>query len=155
MKTWFILGLAASFIYGISAIFFKLLTSSRYLGGHPGWVLTGIGAGIVLCGLFGILFWPGATLGGTTLKACLLAMPAGFLNGFATLLVLWLLNQPSTNISQLVPVYNTNTLVAFILAVIIFRELPQGMDLVRNLAGAVLIVAGTVLIVAGTVLIGK
>jgi uncharacterized membrane protein len=51
-----------------------------------------------------------------------------------------------TNISQLVPVYNTNTLVAFILAVVLFKELPQGADLIRNLLGALLIVGGTILI---------
>jgi uncharacterized membrane protein len=127
-------------------VLFKFLTSERYLGGHPGWVLMGIGTGIALCGLCGILFWPGGTVLGTTLKAFLWATPAGFLNGFATLLILWVMRSPGTNLSQLVPVYNTNTLVAFILAVIIFRELPYGADLFRNLAGALLIVAGTVMI---------
>jgi uncharacterized membrane protein len=145
MKSWFVIGLAASLLYGVSAIFFKLLTHERYLGGAPGWVLAGIGLGIALCGFLGVLFWPQAATG-STLQACLWALPAGLLNGFATLLVLWAMRTPGTNLSQLVPVYNTNTLIAFILAVIIFKELPQGIDLVRNLAGAILIVAGTVLI---------
>jgi uncharacterized membrane protein len=146
MKTWFLIGLTASLLYGLSAVCFKLLTAERYLGGHAGWVLTGVGGGIFLCGLCGILLWPAASTGGTTLQACLWALPVGFMNGFATLLVLWVLRLPGTNLSQLVPVYNTNTLIAFILAVIFFRELPAGPDLLRNLAGAVLIVVGTGLI---------
>jgi uncharacterized membrane protein len=146
MKLWFIIGLAASLLYGVSAVFFKLLTAEKYLGGHPGWVLTGIGGGIALCGVLGILFWPTLAPDGTTWRALLWALPAGLLNGFATLLVLWVMRSPSTNLSQLVPVYNTNTLVAFILAIIFFRELPNSGDLLRNLSGALLIVLGTTLI---------
>ena len=56
------------------------------------------------------------------------------------------MRSPSTNVSQLVPVYNTNTLVAFGLAILIFKELPNSGDLIRNLIGALLIVAGTTLI---------
>jgi uncharacterized membrane protein len=145
VKSWFTIGLVASLLYGVSAVLFKLLTSERYLGGQPGWVLTGIGGGIALCGLFGVWVWPG-TLSGGTLNACLWAVPAGLLNGFATLLVLSAMRNPAVNLSQMVPVYNTNTLVAFLIAVVLFKELPQGVDLLRNLAGALLIVAGTVLI---------
>jgi uncharacterized membrane protein len=146
MKLWFIIGLAASLLYGVSAVLFKLLTAEKYLGGQPGWVLTGIGGGIALCGLLGILFWPAMAPDGTTVRALLWALPVGLLNGFATLLVLWVMRAPSTNLSQLVPVYNTNTLVAFLLAIIFFRELPSHGDLLRNLSGALLIVLGTTLI---------
>jgi uncharacterized membrane protein len=147
MKPWFIMGLAASLLYGVSAIIFKLLTERTYLGGRPGWVLAGIGTGIALCGVLGTIFWPALhNAGDTTGKAYLWAIPAGLLNGFATLLILRALQSPATNVSQLVPVYNTNTLVAFVLAVVLFKELPAGPDLIRNLAGALLIVGGTVLI---------
>lgn len=147
MKSWFVIGLIASLLYGVSAVWFKTLTAERFLGGPPGWVLACIGGGIALCGAAGAILWPSVgAYGSNTLTACLLALPAGFLNGFATLLVLWALRSPSTNLSQLVPVYNTNTLIAFLLAVVLFKELPQGPDLLRNLAGALLIVGGTVLI---------
>jgi uncharacterized membrane protein len=147
MKSWFLIGLIASLLYGVSAVVFKLLTAERYLGGHPGWVLTAIGSGIALCGALGVIFWPAAArVGGNTLAACALGLPAGMMNGLATLLVLWALRSPSTNLSQLLPIYNTNTLVAFLLAVVFFKELPQGADMLRNLAGAVLIVMGSWLI---------
>ncbi|RPH93486.1 hypothetical protein EHM69_10130 [candidate division KSB1 bacterium] len=146
MKSWFIIGIVASLLYGVSAILFKMLTAERFLGGPPAWVLAGIGTGIALCGVLGGILWPASGTGANTLQACLLAVPAGLLNGFATLLVLWALRSSTTNLSQLVPVYNTNTLVAFFLAVVFLKELPQGADLLRNLAGALLIVIGTVLI---------
>ena len=146
MKSWFIIGLGASLLYGVSAVLFKFLTSAKYLNGHAGWVLAGIGSGIVLCGLFGVFFWPASASGGQTIVPLLWAIPIGFLNGFATLLVLYAMRTPTTNLSQLVPVYNTNTLVAFLLAVVLYRELPAGGDLLRNLGGALLIVLGTTLI---------
>ncbi|HEY3295730.1 MAG TPA: hypothetical protein VGL38_09845 [bacterium] len=146
MKPWFLIGLGASLLYGVSAVLFKLLTSEKYLNGHSGWVLAGIGMGIVVCGFFGVLVWPAAASSGQIVTPVLWAIPIGFLNGFATLLILYAMRSPGTNISQLVPVYNTNTLVAFLLAVIFFKELPTGGDLVRNLGGALLIVLGTTLI---------
>jgi len=146
MKTWFIIGLGASLLYGVSAVLFKVLTSQKYLNGHAGWVLAGIGTGIVLCGLFGVVVWPAASSGGQAAVPLLWAIPVGFMNGFATLLILYAMRTPSTNLSQLVPVYNTNTLIAFLLAVIFFKELPAGPDLFRNLGGALLIVLGTTLI---------
>ena len=147
MKPWFAMGLAASVLYGLSAIFFKLLTETRYLSGRAGWVLAGIGTGIALCGVIGTLVWP--ALNGpddTTWKAYAWAVPAGLINGLATLLVLRALQSPLTNVSQLVPIYNTNTLIAFVLAILLFKELPQGTELIRNLTGALLIVGGTILI---------
>jgi drug/metabolite transporter (DMT)-like permease len=147
MKLWLVIGIAASLLYGVSAVLFKLLSAERFLNGHPGWVLTGIGLGIALCGILGVLLWPASIPSGTsTMQACLWAIPAGLLNGFATLMVLWVMRSSDTNLSQLVPVYNTNTLVAFLLAVIFFKELPQGADLLRNAVGALLIVAGTIFI---------
>jgi uncharacterized membrane protein len=146
MKPWFAVGLIASVLYGVSAIFFKILTEERFLNGHPAWVLAGIGSGIALCGLIGAMFYPPIAMQCAPVRAYLWAVPAGVLNGFATLLILRIMQSPSTNLSQLVPVYNTNTLVAFVLAILIFKELPNSGDLFRNLIGAVLIVAGTVLI---------
>jgi uncharacterized membrane protein len=74
------------------------------------------------------------------------AVPAGIVNGAATLLILRAMQDPKCNVSQLVPLYNTNTLVAFLIAVLFLKELPNSQDLFRNLIGAFLIVAGTVLI---------
>lgn len=146
MKLWLIFGLTASLLYGLTAVIFKLLAAPRFLGGQPGWILTGLGLGIAACGALGAMFWPNAAVSGDTTRAFLYAIPVGVMNGFATLLVLRVLNSPTGNVSQLVPIYNTNTLVAFVIAVLVFHELPQGPDLIRNLIGALLIVVGATLI---------
>jgi transporter family protein len=48
-------------------------------------------------------------------------------------------------LSKLAPLYNTNTLVAIVLSLIIFAEWQQ-VDLVKLLGGAVLIVLGGILV---------
>lgn len=50
------------------------------------------------------------------------------------------------NMSQVVPIYNTNTLVAVVLVLLLFREIPAGADLYRVIAGAVLITVGAYLV---------
>jgi uncharacterized membrane protein len=142
---WFLTGIIASMIYGVCAVAFKFVLSERYLHAAPSWALIGMGAGWALCGYVGTRMWPVAA-GQSTLSAIGWGLPVGILNGVATLMVMRALSLPGTNVSQLVPVYNTNTLIAFVLSVVLFRELPLGPDLYRNLAGAVLIVAGSILI---------
>ncbi len=142
---WFTVGIIASLLYGLCAVLFKYLMEERFLHGSASWALIGIGIGIVICGWIGTRVWP-ADADQETVKAVAWALPVGVVNGLATLLIMRALQSPATNVSQLVPIYNTNTLVAFILAIVLFREFPMGMDLLRNLAGALLIVAGTILI---------
>jgi len=48
--------------------------------------------------------------------------------------------------SQVVPIYNTNTLIAVLLCMLFLREIPVGADMYRVLAGAVLITIGAILV---------
>lgn len=54
------------------------------------------------------------------------------------------LSNPKTNISKLVPLYNTNTLVAFLLGVLLLGEITHNLPMV--LVGAILITSGGVLV---------
>jgi len=49
-------------------------------------------------------------------------------------------------VSRLTPIYNTNTLVAVLLGIILLRELPTGASTIKVLIGAVLIVIGGILV---------
>ena len=142
---WFLTGVIASLIYGVCAVSFKYLLSEKYLGASPTWALIGMGIGWSVIGLVGARIWQTAAHQ-TTLSALGWGIPVGLLNGIATLMIMRALSNPLTNVSQLVPIYNTNTLVAFVLGILLFKELPMGPDLYRNLAGALLIVVGSVLI---------
>ena len=48
--------------------------------------------------------------------------------------------------SQIVPIYNTNTLVAVALVLLLMKEIPAGADLVRVIIGAILITVGAILV---------
>ena len=126
-------------IYGCSAIFQKISTTigislSAYL------VATGIGVTIV-----GILFYLFDNSFDFTLKSGLSALAFGLTWGVASGLVAYALLNYEVSISQLVPLYNMNTLVAVVLALIIFSEWKE-LDTIKLILGSSLIVAGAVLV---------
>lgn len=132
-------GFLPALIYGGSAIFQKISTSlgislSAYL------VATGVGVAIVGIGfyLFGNSF-------AFSIKSGLYACAFGLTWGVASGLVAYTLLNYEVPISQLVPLYNMNTLVAVILALIIFSEW-KDLNTIKLISGSVLIVAGAVLV---------
>ena len=132
-------GFLPAIIYGGSAIFQKMSTNlgislSAYL------VATGLGIAIV-----GIAFYLLDQSFAFTAKSGVYALVFGLTWGVATGLVAYTLLNFDVPISQLVPLYNMNTLVAVLLALIIFSEW-KDLHTIKLLAGSVLIVAGAVLV---------
>ncbi len=132
-------GLLPALIYGGSAIFQKVSTShgislSAYL------VATGIGVAMagIACYLLDNSF-------AFSIKSGLYAFAFGLTWGIASGLVAYTLLNFEVPISQLVPLYNINTLVAVILALIIFSEW-ENLDMVKLLSGSALIVTGAILV---------
>ena len=132
-------GFLPAFIYGGSALFQKASTSlgislSAYL------VATGLGVAIV-----GIVFYIFDHSFSFSLKSGLYACAFGITWGIASGLVAYTLLNFQVPISQLVPLYNMNTLVAVILALIVFSEW-KDLHTIKLLSGSALIVAGAVLV---------
>ena len=132
-------GFLPALIYGGSAIFQKISTSlgislSAYL------VATGIGVAIV-----GIGFYVFDNSFAFSIKSGLYACAFGLTWGIATGLVAYTLLNFEVPISQLVPLYNMNTLVAVILALIVFSEW-KDLNTIKLLSGSALIVAGAILV---------
>jgi uncharacterized membrane protein len=132
-------GFLPALIYGGSAIFQKMSTSlgislSAYL------VATGIGIVIV-----GIGFYLVEHSFAFSIKSGLYAVSFGLTWGIASALVAYTLLNFEVPISQLVPLYNMNTLVAVILALIIFSEW-KNLDTIKLFSGSVLIVFGAILV---------
>lgn len=132
-------GLLPAFIYGGSALFQKASTSlgislSAYL------VATGLGVAIV-----GIVFYIFDHSFSFSLKSGLYACAFGITWGIASGLVAYTLLNFQVPISQLVPLYNMNTLVAVILALILFSEW-KDLHTIKLLSGSALIVAGAILV---------
>ena len=132
-------GFLPALIYGGSALFQKLSTSlgislSAYL------VATGIGIAIV-----GVGFYIIDNSFAFSIKSGLYAGAFGLTWGIASGLVAYTLLNFEVPISQLVPLYNMNTLVAVILALIVFSEWKE-LHTLKLLSGSVLIVAGAILV---------
>ena len=132
-------GFLPALIYGGSALFQKMSTGlgislSAYL------VATGIGVAMV-----GVAFYMVDNTFNYSIKSGLYAVAFGLTWGIASGLVAHTLLNYDVPISQLVPLYNMNTLVAVILALVIFSEW-KDLHTIKLLSGSALIVAGAVLV---------
>jgi len=100
------------------------------------------GLGVVLIfGLF-LLFKPSFEF---ELKSSSLALIAGMIWGLGFLAIAVAIAQKA-DIARLAPIYNTNTILAVLMAIIFLKEIPDVSQVYRIIAGAVLIVIGAILV---------
>lgn len=132
-------GFLPAIIYGGSAIFQKLSTS---IGISISTYLIAVGVGVMTAGL-GFYFFGNNTP--FSFKASTYAGIFGLTWGIASGLVAYSLLHFDIPISQLVPLYNMNTLVAVVLALIIFSEW-KDLNTIKLLSGSVLIVMGAIFV---------
>ena len=132
-------GFLPAFIYGASAIFQKFSTSA---GISISTYLVAVGIGVAIAGLGFYLFDNTVPF---SIKASSYAGLFGFTWGIASGLVAYSLLHFNIPISQLVPLYNMNTLIAVLLALVIFSEW-KDLHTVKLLAGSVLIVIGAIFV---------
>ena len=132
-------GFLPAFIYGGSAIFQKFSTN---LGISISTYLIAVGVGVVVAGLGFYFFGDTAPF---SIKASSFAGLFGLTWGIASGLVAYSLLHFKIPISQLVPLYNMNTLIAVLLALVIFSEW-RDLHTVKLIAGSVLIVIGAIFV---------
>ena len=132
-------GLLPALVYGVSVIFTKASIQS---GIGIGLYLVIIGLSISLTGAVYYLFEPDSTF---SLRAGGYAFAFGITWGIATGLIAIVLARFHTPLSQLIPLYNMNTLIGVLLALWIFAEWRQ-VHVPTLLMGSILIVAGGVLV---------
>ena len=132
-------GFLPALIYGGSAIFQKLSTN---IGISISFYLIAVGLGVMIAGI-GFYFFDSTT--DFSIKASSYAVIFGITWGVATGLVAFTLLNYSVPISQLVPLYNMNTLVAVLLALLIFSEW-KDLHTVKLISGSVLIVIGAIFV---------
>ncbi len=132
-------GFLPAIIYGGSALFQKMSTS---LGISLSAYLVATGLGIVMVGAIFYIFEGSFSF---SPRSAFYAGVFGLTWGTATGLVAYTLLNFSVPISQLVPLYNMNTLVAVILALIIFAEW-RDLHAIKLLCGSALIVVGAILV---------
>lgn len=132
-------GFLPALIYGGSAIFQKLSTS---IGISISVYLIAVGIGVVIAGI-GFYVFDNTTV--FSLKAGSYAGMFGLTWGIASGLVAYSLLHFNVPISQLVPLYNMNTLVAVVLALLIFSEW-KDLNTMKLISGSVLIVIGAIFV---------
>jgi uncharacterized membrane protein len=144
MERWLLFALVAALFWGGNAVLVKLVVGRQYLG------LEGSRANLFVA--LGIL---------ATMVAYDRLTPVPFLQSkwpvyaLAFIVgVIWALGnifafeavRSGGNMSQVVPIYNTNTLIAVALVIVLFKEIPAGADLIRVILGAILITIGAILV---------
>ncbi|MBI2657883.1 EamA family transporter [Candidatus Woesearchaeota archaeon] len=140
MQNWILYGIAASVFFAINTIVYKVAAQKGNFSPYYGSFVFGLG--IVL--LFSILFVfkPSFSF---EWKSGSLAMIAGVVWGLGFLAIAIAISKGG-NVSQLAPIYNTNTILAVLLGIIFLKEIPDVSQVFRIISGAVLIVIGSVLV---------
>jgi uncharacterized membrane protein len=144
MQRWLILALVAAVFWGGNAVLVKLTVGKEHLG------LEGSRANLfVALGILAAMFiydrLNPLPFSSGQLPAYALAFAVGVIWALGNIFAFSAVRAGGT-MSQIVPIYNTNTLVAVLLCMLLLREIPVGLDMYRVIAGAVLITIGAILV---------
>lgn len=132
-------GIIPAFLYGISGAFQK---GSSRIGIGVGPYLICAGLAVIATGLGWLVLMPDRTV---SIRSGLYAGLGGLLWAGATGCVVFALLQYSAPLAKLVPLYNMNTLVTVLIALIVFSEF-SAVSVPKLLVGALLIIVGGTLV---------
>lgn len=144
MQNWLVYGLLASLFWGSYIVAAKVASSEKYYGINPFQVSLFMLVGVAIV-FIATSFWQGFSMPESKAGTAV-AVFAGVLwaSGMTVSLIAL---QKGADVARLTPLYNTNTLVAVFLGILLLKELPASQDLIKVLVGSVLIMIGTVLVI--------
>ena len=140
MQNWIIYGLIASVFFALNTILYKVAAQKGNFSPYYGSFMFGVGI-MLIFGLF-LLFKPSFEF---EWKSSSIALIAGIIWGIGFLAIAVAISKGG-NVSQLAPIYNTNTILAVLLGIIFLKEIPDVSQVFRIISGAVLIVIGSILV---------
>lgn len=136
-------GLIPAFLFGISGFVQKISTNQNItIGAH----LVTIGVGVITVGLIVCLINNGEVY---TIKKVIPSFIIGAAWGAGMFLVTFALMKYNASLSALAPLYNMNTLITVVVALILFSEWKEA-NLYKLLAGSLLITIGGVLVASSS-----
>jgi len=138
---WIACGIIASVAWGIYVILLKKATSEQYYGLAPSRTFFIMSLGILLVSAVGFLL---EEKGKFFEQGMGVAFASGLLWGAGMSSITFALSSAKTLVSKLTPLYNTNTLVAVLLGILLLNEVPEQRMVV--LVGAILVVLGGILV---------
>ena len=143
MQTWIVYGLIGALCFGILNFIIKFLVSPQHfnLSVQQASLFTLSGIGVVFITYF--LASP-STLAASP-KYMALGMVPGILWGIAMIFIFTAL-RGGADVARIVPIYNTNSLIVVLLAILLLKEIPYGAETVKVVLGAALIVVGAILV---------
>jgi len=143
IPSWLLLVLVSLFAWGTYGVVAKIVTSKDYLGLSPQAtaLMMLIGIAIVFGGYF--ILQPRELPSNPTVIG--LALLVGVIWAIGQLFAFIVLSQGAP-VSKITPIYNSNTLIAVFLGIVLLNELPNKQDVAKVVVGAILIVAGAFLV---------
>ncbi|MDP3765061.1 MAG: GRP family sugar transporter [Nanoarchaeota archaeon] len=140
MPSWIVYGIIASVFFALNTILYKVAQQRGNFSPYYGSFMFGLGV-VLIFGLF-LLFKPSFEF---EWKSSSLALVAGIIWGLGFLAVAIAIAQKA-DVARLAPIYNTNTILAVLMAIIFLKEIPDVSQMFRVIAGAVLIVIGAIMV---------
>ena len=128
-------GIIPAFLFGAAGLLQKVYVRTE---GGPGPYLLFIGIGVFLCGMMLTGLEADRTV---TLRSGLVAVGIGLLWALGMMLIMQAITHMGAPLSKLAPLYNMNTLIVSLLALVFFAE-NRDVNSWRLLAGALLIFVG-------------
>jgi len=133
-------GLIAAFFFAVNTIIYKIAQQKGNFSPYYGILMFGIGITIVSVVFF--LFKPSFEF---EWKSSGLAIIAGAVWAIGMIMVAIAISQKA-DVARLAPIYNTNTILAVLMGIIFLKEIPDASQMLRVIAGAVLVVVGAILV---------
>lgn len=143
---WITWGIIASVAWGLYVILLKIATSPEYYAISSFSAFFAMSLGIICAslGIFTIARGKIKTSSKIKLKAVAFALSSGIVWGIGMFSVIYAFSKLGASVAPMVPLYNTNTLVAVLLGMWLLKEKPKRKW--STISGAVLIVIGAVLV---------
>ena len=140
MQNWIFYGIVAAICFGINTVIYKIASQKGNFSAANGSLIFGVG--IMIAFLIYYLMKPGFIF---EWKSSSLLIIAGIIWAIGFLSIAIAISQKG-NVSQLAPIYNTNTIVAVFLGIILLKEVPDMSQMIRIIIGALMIVGGAILV---------
>lgn len=147
LGNWLVLGLIAASFWGIYVVILKYAVNPAYQGTPWPIAMFGLSLGVLL--VSAVLFVVNGVKAngfGFTSAGFMVSAIAGVFWAVGISVVLIGLSHPGVDASRLVVVYNLNTLVAVLAAVLLLSELPVAGKRVEVVIGALLVILGAYLV---------
>jgi uncharacterized membrane protein len=144
MERWLVFALTAALFWGGNAVLVKLVVGREYMGLEGSRANLFVGLGILATMLIYDRLSP-VPFVAAKLPVYSLAFVVGIIWALGNIFAFEAV-RAGGKMSQVVPIYNTNTLIAVALVVLLLKEIPAGADLVRVIIGAILITVGAILV---------